>query len=596
MNAVSAAVMRLLGRQHDEESATSTTSPTLKSDSPSSCESTVPHAPESLDQAVARLSRATIPVVVPPADGQPHEAKLVGVVPQLPSDHGDLHVRAYYDPAVGDILAIVFGDTRGKTAVPVRVHDQCQTSEVFGSRKCDCAQQLRNTVQMFQRDGLGVLLYMPQEGRGIGLANKMAAYELQETFGCDTVDANTLIGLPEEGRDYRGVPSILAEMGIDTVKLVTNNPYKVKELSRLGVRIVGRERAVFEAPHAESRKYLETKAARMGHAIPEDSCCLHARAADAADGASPSAARAWPVDGEETKEAAVERLLRCTVPLTPPDNDTPKVATLVGEVPAMPTHFGPLHVLAFHQKDVGDIFVVKFGDVRGAHGVPVRVHDQCQTSEVFGSHKCDCAQQLEHTITKFRDDGFGVFIYMPQEGRGIGLANKMAAYELQERFGCDTLDANTLIGLPDEARNYSGVPAILDTLGVASVSLVTNNPYKHSELRRLGVSVVARERAVFVEPHAASVKYLRVKESRMGHAISEDSVFACKSDERAAEDDTAKRLAEYVPSKEARAVAAYSARQQMAHVAIRGDRDHSPTLVVPQLDSGASAGGSFLKF
>eukprot|EP00756_Hemistasia_phaeocysticola_P004774 Hpha_TRINITY_DN12999_c0_g2::TRINITY_DN12999_c0_g2_i1::g.164334::m.164334/K14652/ribBA; 3,4-dihydroxy 2-butanone 4-phosphate synthase / GTP cyclohydrolase II len=550
--------------------------------SSSSCQS--PRRPnETLDEAVQRLSR----VVTLPAtrEVKPRQVQPVGVVGALPTEEGPMHVRGYHDPVVGDILAVVFGDVSGREAVPLRVHDQCQTSEVFRSRKCDCAQQLHSTLRLFRNAGVGVLLYMPQEGRGIGLANKLAAYELQERFGCDTVDANTLLGLPEENRDYGGVPSLLADLGVQSVRLVTNNPYKISELRRLGVEVDSRESAVFCEPHPEAAAYLKVKGERMGHSIQHP-----ARSEDSIEGLGNAGGCGCGACGDEGESIhqAVERLRASVVAETltgAGQPATPREVSCVGVVGALPTEEGPMHVRGYHDPVVGDIMAVVFGDVAGREAVPLRVHDQCQTSEVFRSRKCDCAQQLHSTLRLFRNAGVGVLLYMPQEGRGIGLANKLAAYELQERFGCDTVDANTLLGLPEENRDYGGVPSLLADLGVQSVRLVTNNPYKISELRRLGVKVGSRDRAVFQAPHAESIRYLQTKERRMGHAIRDGAPLLEAGGESPASPATAAVPAEYHPSRRARLAACAAAQEQMAQAAVRRHRGNGPVLILGSLNA-----------
>jgi GTP cyclohydrolase II len=157
------------------------------------------------------------------------------------------------------------------------------------------------------------------------------------------------------------------------------------------------------------------------------------------------------------------------------------------------------------------------GNVRGASSVLVRVHSECLTSEVFGSLKCDCKDQLEAAQAEIARRGQGILIYLRQEGRGIGLPNKIRAYDLQSR-GHDTVDANRMLGLPDDARDYSSAAAILEHLGVASIALMTNNPLKVQALRGLGVCVEARAPAV-VEANPFSVPYLEAKRLRMGHSL-----------------------------------------------------------------------------
>src|SRR6185436_17713995 len=155
--------------------------------------------------------------------------------------------------------------------------------------------------------------------------------------------------------------------------------------------------------------------------------------------------------------------------------------------------------------------------LEGKTNVPVRIHSECITSEVFGSLKCDCKDQLEAAQAEVARRGFGAIIYLRQEGRGIGLANKIRAYALQAH-GADTVDANRLLGLPDDARRYDAAAAMLDDLGVRSIELLTNNPAKEEALRTLGVQVAGRI-PVLVPTNPFSATYLETKRSRMRHAI-----------------------------------------------------------------------------
>ena len=182
----------------------------------------------------------------------------------LPTDMGAYRVRAYRD-GVDDSepVAIVYGDVRDAVSVPVRVHDECFTSEVLGSLKCDCREQLDFAMDYIRRRGPGVVVYLRQEGRGIGLANKIAAYSLQE-HGHDTVDANRMLGLPDDSRRYDAAACILRDLGIGSIRLMTNNPRKVELLGELGVVITERIPVLIKAnPHSVA--YLEAKRARMGH-------------------------------------------------------------------------------------------------------------------------------------------------------------------------------------------------------------------------------------------------------------------------------------------------------------------------------------------
>lgn len=165
--------------------------------------------------------------------------------------------------------AIITGRPEGGEAIPLRVHDACFTSEVLGSLKCDCADQLRLALDFIAGPGgPGLVIYLQQEGRGIGLANKIAAYALQEG-GLDTVDANRALGLPDDAREYSSVASILADLGIRSVRLMTNNPRKVELLRGLGVAVVGRIPCLVQAQE-HSLGYLLAKAGRMSHLLGAD--------------------------------------------------------------------------------------------------------------------------------------------------------------------------------------------------------------------------------------------------------------------------------------------------------------------------------------
>ena len=192
---------------------------------------------------------------------------------------------------------------------------------------------------------------------------------------------------------------------------------------------------------------------------------------------------------------------------------------------SLPTTFGPFEMLVFHWEDGGDnendlprdhVALVR-GDVRGRRNVPVRVHSECMTSEVFGSLKCDCREQLHAAQAEIARRDLGVLLYLRQEGRGIGLTNKIRAYQLQSH-GHDTVDANRMLGLPDDARDYSAAAAMLDHLGVASILLMTNNPEKEEAMQKLGVVVESRSPSL-ITPNQFSAPYLEAKRARMGHAL-----------------------------------------------------------------------------
>jgi len=215
---------------------------------------------------VSGTSRHASPICELPPKGS--EANWVRRVASttIPTSFGPLPMVAFQSH-MGDILAVVNGIGDGHS-VPVRVHDACLTGEVFGSLKCDCGQQLQMALTMQVKTKLGVVIYMPQEGRGIGLANKIAAYYMQEEHGMDTVDANLALGLPAEMRDYSVLGRVMEELGVGSVLLMTNNPFKVKELRAAGVLVAGTLPLVVAPVAASTQKYLETKRKRMQHDLP----------------------------------------------------------------------------------------------------------------------------------------------------------------------------------------------------------------------------------------------------------------------------------------------------------------------------------------
>jgi GTP cyclohydrolase II len=165
-----------------------------------------------------------------------------------------------------DHVAMVLGDVHKKSGVLARVHSECLTSEVFGSLKCDCRDQLEAAQAEIGRRGQGVLLYLRQEGRGIGLTNKIKAYKLQST-GHDTVDANRMLGLPDDARDYGAAAAMFEHLGVGSIRLLTNNPEKVRALRALGVSI-DRSAPSLVGHNPFSAPYLEAKRLRMGHSLP----------------------------------------------------------------------------------------------------------------------------------------------------------------------------------------------------------------------------------------------------------------------------------------------------------------------------------------
>jgi 3,4-dihydroxy 2-butanone 4-phosphate synthase/GTP cyclohydrolase II len=187
----------------------------------------------------------------------------------VPTRHGTFICQAWRSVADGvDHLALVHGDVSGGEPVLVRVHSECVTGDVFGSRRCDCGTQLDDAIEAIADAGRGVVVYLRgHEGRGIGLMHKLAAYHLQDG-GRDTVDANLDLGLPADARDFSVGAQVLADLGVSTVRLLTNNPQKTVGLEAHGVRVTSQvPLAVSVTP--ENLDYLRTKRDRMGHLIPD---------------------------------------------------------------------------------------------------------------------------------------------------------------------------------------------------------------------------------------------------------------------------------------------------------------------------------------
>ncbi|UCD63349.1 MAG: bifunctional 3,4-dihydroxy-2-butanone-4-phosphate synthase/GTP cyclohydrolase II [Candidatus Zixiibacteriota bacterium] len=185
---------------------------------------------------------------------------------ELPTAYGDFQLHLYQsDIDDHHHLALTRGDVFGKKDVLVRVHSQCLTGDVFRSRRCDCGNQLHRAMEMVEKEGVGVILYMRQEGRGIGLANKIRAYELQD-HGRDTVEANEELGFEADLRDYGIGAQILVDLGLSSIRLLTNNPRKVIGLTGYGLEIV--ERLPIQInPNAFNQGYLETKRDKLGHIL-----------------------------------------------------------------------------------------------------------------------------------------------------------------------------------------------------------------------------------------------------------------------------------------------------------------------------------------
>jgi len=185
---------------------------------------------------------------------------------RIPTELGEYQLCLYTDNRDDkEHLAVVMGEVQGKSEVLVRVHSECFTGDVLGSRRCDCGEQLQRSMQMIAETGEGVMIYLRQEGRGIGLLDKLRAYNLQDQ-GYDTVDANLALGHQVDERDYTAAARILDNLGVGSIRLITNNPLKILHLSELGIHVT--ERVPLPATvYADNAQYLFTKALRMDHLL-----------------------------------------------------------------------------------------------------------------------------------------------------------------------------------------------------------------------------------------------------------------------------------------------------------------------------------------
>lgn len=184
----------------------------------------------------------------------------------------------------------------------------------------------------------------------------------------------------------------------------------------------------------------------------------------------------------------------------------------------LPTRFGGYRIYVFsNDRDRAEHVAIVRGDVWGRANVPVRLHSECLTGDVMGSLRCDCRDQLERALARIGELDRGIVLYLRQEGRGIGLTNKIRAYQLQEERGLDTVDANLALGFRDDERDYAIAVAMLKTLGVRSVDLMTNNPEKVRQLTVLGMPATRVPHAVKAGPHNRG--YLAAKARRSGHLL-----------------------------------------------------------------------------
>lgn len=185
---------------------------------------------------------------------------------RIPTKHGEF-ILHYYNNSLDDKehVAFVKGEVAGKDNVPVRIHSECFTGDVLGSRRCDCGEQLDMALDLINQTGYGVLIYLRQEGRGIGLLKKLQAYNLQDQ-GLDTVDANIKLGHLADEREYDIAALILNELQVKSIALITNNPLKIDEITKLGIQVT--ERIPIETHiHHDNLGYLKTKVERMRHLL-----------------------------------------------------------------------------------------------------------------------------------------------------------------------------------------------------------------------------------------------------------------------------------------------------------------------------------------
>ncbi len=211
------------------------------------------------------VSKAPVDSLVCPNSPQALSVERVATA-DLPTEWGDFKIAGYRSLTGGEEFVVLYkGELRPDIPTLVRIHSQCLTGDVFGSTKCDCGEQLHRTMQMIQDEGRGAIVYQQQEGRGIGIINKIRAYALQDK-GADTVEANERLGLAVDSREYRQCAEVLFDLGLCKVKVISNNPGKLRALEGAGLEIT--ERVSIEVTPSESaEKYLRTKKEKLGHLL-----------------------------------------------------------------------------------------------------------------------------------------------------------------------------------------------------------------------------------------------------------------------------------------------------------------------------------------
>jgi 3,4-dihydroxy 2-butanone 4-phosphate synthase/GTP cyclohydrolase II len=211
------------------------------------------------------VNKATVEPLVCPNSPQSLSVERVAEA-NLPTEWGDFKIAGYRSLTSNEEFVVLFkGVMRPDVPTLVRIHSQCLTGDVFGSTKCDCGEQLHRTMQMIEEEGRGAIVYQQQEGRGIGILNKIRAYALQDG-GADTVEANERLGLAVDSREYRQCAEVLFDLGLCKVKVISNNPGKLRALEEAGLEIT--ERVSIEVSSSEpAAKYLQTKKEKLGHLL-----------------------------------------------------------------------------------------------------------------------------------------------------------------------------------------------------------------------------------------------------------------------------------------------------------------------------------------
>ena len=214
------------------------------------------------------LTKAEVDPLVCPNSPEELTVERVAVA-NLPTEWGDFKIAGYRSRISDEEYVVLYkGELRPDVPALVRIHSQCLTGDVFASTKCDCGGQLHRTLQMIQEEGRGAIVYQQQEGRGIGILNKIRAYALQDE-GADTVEANERLGLAVDSREYRQCAEVLFDLGLCKVKVISNNPGKLRALEEAGLEIT--ERVSIEVPSSEpAARYMQTKKEKMGHLLDLD--------------------------------------------------------------------------------------------------------------------------------------------------------------------------------------------------------------------------------------------------------------------------------------------------------------------------------------